>query len=868
MADGSTSTLTNPITGTGTSGQVAYWNGTNTQTGSNNLFWDATNNRLGIGTNAPAVNMHLSGVSSNFRITNTTNSNYIDNGFPSIASGEPALSMFTTGITNGRVLQRQSTTNNIFIGDIDSNSGSLIFRTNGTDKARMFTTGNLVLQNGGTFTDNSYRLDVQGISNFEGNTRLGVGFRLQFNNDNVGVYRNANSLMLAGFGGIEFQSSATTMTSQTIRMKLFDTGNLLIQSGGTFTDAGFRLDVNGTARVQGNTTITGAITATATGHRLGNLQILTSGSAGATGQGIVITGLDQTFQLQGSGHTGLSETFRFMIYTGVSSTQQLISNDKAFVRLYGGFTDGNINNLSGNQLWLSPTYNFAGTRTGIIVRGIYYDPTLTSMTGVTHRAIETTTGDVLLCTTSGNVAIGTTTLGTATKLTLGGSQTASSAIARGGLINTTLVAAANNDVLVGLDINPTFTNGAFTSVRNYAARFNGNISVGTKGQWTTYTGANYIFLGNSSITGLNGSSGGDLSFLSNAYYNGTNVVYAASTNFATGFALNQNGTIQFYVAPSGAAGTTVSFTQAAQIFNSGNLLVGTGTTDAGFRLDVNGTTRVQGNTNITGALGIGSTSLATTSLRVSRNGTGGTAYLAIDNQTIFQSDVTATAVGYNTFIGTQATTFTLNALNHYRATQGTFGAGSTITNQFGFLVDSTLIGATNNYGFFGAIASGTNRWNLFMNGTADNYLAGNLGIGTTTIAARLTVVGATTVIGQTNVSARFSDNVESTLLISHPASTGNTATITGNNQLAFSTGTVGNIAERMRINSTGSVGVGVSSINASARLQVDSTTQGFLPPRMTTTQRTAISSPAAGLVVYDTTLNVMTYYNGTLWILF
>jgi hypothetical protein len=36
-------------TGTGTSGQVTFWNGTNTQTGSNNLFWDNTNGRLGVG---------------------------------------------------------------------------------------------------------------------------------------------------------------------------------------------------------------------------------------------------------------------------------------------------------------------------------------------------------------------------------------------------------------------------------------------------------------------------------------------------------------------------------------------------------------------------------------------------------------------------------------------------------------------------------------------------------------------------------------------------------------------------------------------------------------------------------------------------
>jgi len=54
-------------------------------------------------------------------------------------------------------------------------------------------------------------------------------------------------------------------------------------------------------------------------------------------------------------------------------------------------------------------YNITGGTHNII--GIYYDPTLTSMTGVTHRAIQTVTGDVLLGTTSGNVMIGTTTAG-------------------------------------------------------------------------------------------------------------------------------------------------------------------------------------------------------------------------------------------------------------------------------------------------------------------------------------------------------------------------------------------------------------------------------------------------------------------------
>ncbi len=50
----------------------------------------------------------------------------------------------------------------------------------------------------------------------------------------------------------------------------------------------------------------------------------------------------------------------------------------------------------------------------------------------------------------------------------------------------------------------------------------------------------------------------------------------------------------------------------------------------------------------------------------------------------------------------------------------------------------------------------------------------------------------------------------------------------------------------------------------SAQLQVDSTTKGFLPPRMTTTQVDAIE-PTAGLVIYDTTTNKLQCYDGSSW---
>ena len=59
--------------------------------------------------------------------------------------------------------------------------------------------------------------------------------------------------------------------------------------------------------------------------------------------------------------------------------------------------------------------------------------------------------------------------------------------------------------------------------------------------------------------------------------------------------------------------------------------------------------------------------------------------------------------------------------------------------------------------------------------------------------------------------------------------------------------------------------VGTSSYVASAIFNVNSTNRGFLPPRMTNAQMLAIATPAAGLVVYDTTNNKHCGYNGTAW---
>ena len=62
----------------------------------------------------------------------------------------------------------------------------------------------------------------------------------------------------------------------------------------------------------------------------------------------------------------------------------------------------------------------------------------------------------------------------------------------------------------------------------------------------------------------------------------------------------------------------------------------------------------------------------------------------------------------------------------------------------------------------------------------------------------------------------------------------------------------------------GPMGIGATPV-ASAILQTDSTTQGFLAPRMTTAQMNAIASPAAGLQIFNTDLSAVCAYTGTFW---
>jgi len=275
-----------------------------------------------------------------------------------------------------------------------------------------------------------------------------------------------------------------------------------------------------------------------------------------------------------------------------------------------------------------------------------------------------------------------------------------------------------------------------------------------------------------------------------------------------------------------------------------------------------------GTVNVTGYYG-------TFNVGGSGSPTGG--YLsAISASQSIPATTTARYDSFASFPNIPAASFSLVDLNHFFANpQVAFGAGSSVTSQFGFAATSALTGAVNNYGFYGGIASGTNRYNLYMAGTADNYLAGSLGIGTAPcVSNKLDVLGT---IGFNSVGTIAGRLNTYTLGVSDVNTVGQKATIgfagAGTNgyltNIIFSnfSGDYYNspLVERMRIDTNGNVGIGTASPDASAILDVQSTAKGVRMPNMTTTQKNAISSPAAGLMVFDTTLSKLCVYSGAAW---
>jgi hypothetical protein len=229
-------------------------------------------------------------------------------------------------------------------------------------------------------------------------------------------------------------------------------------------------------------------------------------------------------------------------------------------------------------------------------------------------------------------------------------------------------------------------------------------------------------------------------------FNGTSAGFSlatSSTNYTLAY-LSSGGLYSWY---SGTVGGRVG-----TMFNAtGNWLLGSGTTDAGFRLDVNGTARV--------------------------------------NSVIFSSNANQRIIEYNNISGLYL--------------QNTAGP-------------------------------------VYLNGTMTVNRTGDVYINNNQAGSRyISLTSSYRINTNDGLGSQFGLNIGAD----------------GTRVMQIFNG--GNVAFEKAIDYT-------STNNASALVSINSTTQGFLPPRMTTTQKNAITSPAAGLVVYDTTLGKLCVYT-TAW---
>jgi hypothetical protein len=162
-----------------------------------------------------------------------------------------------------------------------------------------------------------------------------------------------------------------------------------------------------------------------------------------------------------------------------------------------------------------------------------------------------------------------------------------------------------------------------------------------------------------------------------------------------------------------SAGLPVS---ASTLSTSGNVTLGDASTDT---VTVNGTMGVGG--------AVASASFA---VNVRNTALTSTTQVGVVSAPVGTSAATANVIGFYAFPGTAATAFTTSLAAGLRVDDAVKGAGSTITNQSAVYISNQTQG-TNNYGITSLVSAGTNKWNIYASGTADNYFGGNIGLGVT-----------------------------------------------------------------------------------------------------------------------------------------
>jgi hypothetical protein len=362
-ADGSVSTLTNPITGTGTSGQVSYWSGTSTQAGNNNLFWDNTNGRLGIGTNAPINKIHIS-----------------DGTTPAASLSDATYDFYLSKNTSNANL-------NLTIASATALQRAVI--------SGIRAKGTLAIPTAVEAADNIFSL----LSGAYDGTAI---------QRSAGIFFDAESSASAGSAPQQINFlTGTTGANRSTKLQVRSNGNVLIQNGGTFTDSGQRLQVTGDTLLKGSgaTSATTALTVQNSSSTnlfrvlndntiflCGNTYVKNSATSARFFAGGSFT---ESMHISAPANRQVCRIVSANIVNGIDNNSsifevnQTITSNGTITNVSNTILSGAFSPSSGavnfNSLLVNNTINQTGGANGI-TRGLYVNPTLTA--AADWRAIE------------------------------------------------------------------------------------------------------------------------------------------------------------------------------------------------------------------------------------------------------------------------------------------------------------------------------------------------------------------------------------------------------------------------------------------------------------------------------------------------
>lgn len=314
----------------------------------------------------------------------------------------------------------------------------------------------------------------------------------------------------------------------------------------TTTDAGYKTDINGSLRVNSSFSITSPSFAGGFSFTMNAANTLVANSSNI-GTWLQVGGGNRVYIVgQEFNSTSRGNNFGNTVGGEAVGIANIIAQSSGTTALTG--------------LGIRYAINNTGTYSGI-VRGLYYNPTLTSLIGTTHRAIETVTGDVLFATTSGSLLVGTSTLagfkadinGTVrivNALTLGGVVLSLSSQG-GGTISSANSAGNNTGPWINLN-GPAYFNPATGN--------NGLLNLG--GQYFVQSGnSNFNHLGLSPIINASGTYAGTIRGF---YYNPTLTSITGVTHYAFH---STSGRIRFENLPTSSAGLS-----SGEIWNNSGVL--------------------------------------------------------------------------------------------------------------------------------------------------------------------------------------------------------------------------------------------------------------------------------------------------------